>query len=93
VHPEVVVAMNELGLDLASAQPQRLTAELARDAAWLITMGCGDACPVVPGARREDWPLPDPKGKPVEEVRRIRDQIAAQVREFVEKHAWTRPGA
>ena len=79
VHPEVAAAMAELGIGL-SAVPQRLTAELAAGAAWLITMGCGDACPVVPGARRDDWPLLDPKGRPIEEVRAIRDVIEARVR-------------
>jgi arsenate reductase len=77
VHPEVVVAMRELDLDLSSAKPQRLTQELAEGAELLITMGCGDECPVVPGLRRDDWPLPDPKGQSVERVREIRDDIRA----------------
>jgi arsenate reductase len=86
VHPEVVAAMAECGIDLSAATPQRLTPELAAGAEWLITMGCGDACPVVPGARRDDWPLDDPKGRPLEEVRRIRDDIQARVARFVDSH-------
>src|SRR4029453_13114819 len=65
VHPEVVSAMREVGIDLAGIQPQRLTPELARQAQVLVTMGCGDKCPFVPGARIEDWPLQDAQGKPV----------------------------
>jgi arsenate reductase len=80
VHPEVAAAMAELGIDLSAARPQKLTDELARGATLLITMGCGDACPYVPGLRRDDWPLPDPKGQPMERVREIRDQIEARVR-------------
>ena len=79
VHPEVVTVMREAGLDLSQAQPQRLTAELAQSADLLITMGCGDECPVVPGLQRDDWPLADPKAKPLDEVRAIRDQIRARV--------------
>ena len=83
VHPEVVAAMNEVGIDLSRAVPQKLTAGLARDAHTLITMGCGDECPVVPGARRDDWPLPDPKGRGIDEVRRLRDEIERRVRSLV----------
>ncbi|MGE0393819.1 MAG: low molecular weight phosphatase family protein [Vicinamibacterales bacterium] len=83
VHPEVADAMREVGIDLTGATPQKLTAELADGAAWLITMGCGDQCPVVPGARRDDWPLDDPKGQPVERVREIRDDVRARVAAFV----------
>jgi arsenate reductase len=79
VHPEVVEAMREAGIDLASARPRRLTPELAAGAQLLVTMGCGDECPYVPGLRREDWPLDDPKGKPIERVREIRDDIRARV--------------
>jgi arsenate reductase len=89
VHPEVVEVLREDGIDVAGNQPQRLTAELAAGAQWLITMGCGDECPVVPGAQRDDWPLEDPKGKPAARVREIRDDIAARVRAFVERHGWT----
>lgn len=90
VHPEVVVAMRELGVDLSHAKPQKLTTELARGADWLITMGCGDHCPVIPGLRRSDWPLEDPKGQPIERVREIRDDIATRVREFVQSEGWGR---
>jgi len=86
VHPEVVAAMREAGLDLRAAVPQRLTPELAKDATWLITMGCGDDCPVVPGVRRDDWPLEDPKGQPIERVRQIRDDIRRRVEAFVVEH-------
>ena len=88
VHPEVVEVMRELGIDLRDAKPQRLTDELARDAQWLVTMGCGDECPYVPGLRREDWPLRDPKGLPIASVREIRNQIRERVREFAIRHAW-----
>ena len=88
VHPEVVATMTEVGLDLAGVTPQRLTDSLARGASWLITMGCGDQCPLVPGARVEDWPLPDPKGRPVEEVRRIRDDIAQRVQALIAREGW-----
>jgi arsenate reductase len=85
VHPEVLTAMNEVGIDLSGALPRKLTDELARGASLLITMGCGEACPVVPGLRREDWPLEDPKGKPVERVREIRDDVRARVEELIRR--------
>jgi arsenate reductase len=88
VHPEVITAMREAGLDLSRAVPRKLTAELARDTAWLITMGCGEDCPVLPGVRREDWPLPDPHGKEMEAVRSIRDAIRAKVEAFIADHGW-----
>jgi arsenate reductase len=78
-HPEVLAAMQEIGIDLSDATPQRLTQELANDAALLITMGCGDKCPYVPGVRRDDWALSDPKGRPMDEVRAVRDDIKARV--------------
>src|SRR5678816_3235530 len=84
VHPEVVVAMREIGVDLTDGKPQFLSDELARSASLLITMGCGEACPVVPGLRREDWPLEDPKGKAIERVREIRSEIEDRVRALVE---------
>lgn len=90
VHPVVVAAMQELGFDLSARRPQLLTEDLARDASLLITMGCGDECPYVPGLRVEDWPLDDPKGRPLEEVRRIRDDINARVRALLGKHGWQR---
>jgi arsenate reductase len=79
VHPEVLATMQEIGIDLSQAQPQKLTEELAKDAQLLITMGCGDKCPYVPSLRRDDWPLRDPKGLPVEEVITIRDEVRARV--------------
>lgn len=79
VHPEVQIAMKEVGIDLGGSTPTRLTDELARAASLLVTMGCGEACPVVPGLRREDWPLEDPKGKPLARVREIRDEIRLRV--------------
>lgn len=83
VHPEVLTIMQEVGIDLSNAKPQKLTQELAADASLLITMGCGDKCPYVPGLRRDDWPLKDPKGLPVEEVRTIRDDIKNRVVELL----------
>ncbi len=85
VHPEVLTAMQEIGIDLSSAKPQKLTEELARDAQLLITMGCGDKCPYVPGLRRDDWPLRDPKGQPVDEVRAIRDEIKGRVQSLLDR--------
>jgi arsenate reductase len=79
VHPEVVAVMREEGIDLSGARPQKLTPELASQAQLLVTMGCGDECPFVPGLRREDWPLEDPNGKPIDRVRAIRDEIRARV--------------
>lgn len=79
VHPEVVEAMREVGIDLTDARPRLLTGELVEGARLLITMGCAEACPVVPGLRRDDWPIEDPKGLPPERVRAIRDQIRARV--------------
>lgn len=84
VHPIVVDAMNEVGIDLSDAKPQKLTAELAEGAEMLITMGCGDECPYVPGLRRGDWPLPDPKGKGIEEVRTVRDDIRGRIEALVQ---------
>jgi arsenate reductase len=84
VHPEVLTAMHEIGIDLSAAKPQKLTQELANDAGRLITMGCGDKCPYVPGLRRDDWPLPDPKGRPMDEVRAVRDDIKARVAELIQ---------
>ncbi|HWP28476.1 MAG TPA: arsenate reductase ArsC [Chloroflexota bacterium] len=79
IHPEVVAAMAELGLDLSQEFPKLLTDEAVQAADVVITMGCGDACPLYPGKRYEDWPVPDPAGKPLEEVRAIRDAIRARV--------------
>ena len=79
VHPEVVQVMQEEGIDLRDARPQKLTPDLAAGAQLLITMGCGDECPYVPGLKRDDWPLEDPKGQPIERVRMIRDDIRRRV--------------
>ena len=84
VHPEVLAVMLEIGIDLSDAKPQKLTEELARGAQLLITMGCGDKCPYVPGLRRDDWPLRDPKGLPADEVRAIRDDVKTRVRTLIE---------
>ena len=90
VHPEVVAVMQEAGIDLSTAQPTRLTDELAAGTQLLITMGCGETCPVIPGLRRLDWDLPDPKGKPIEHVRVIRDEIRAQVKHLIAAEGWQR---
>ena len=79
VHPEVVEVMHEIGIDLSNHRPQLLTRELAQKADVVVTMGCGDACPYIPGKRYIDWDLPDPKGHPLEEVRAIRDAIARRI--------------
>ncbi|MCP3136292.1 arsenate-mycothiol transferase ArsC [Pyxidicoccus xibeiensis] len=92
VHPEVLETMQDIGIDLSSSKPRLLTDELARDAQWLITMGCGEACPYVPGLQREDWPLEDPKGKTVQQVERIRDEVAARVAGLLEREGWMRAG-
>jgi arsenate reductase (thioredoxin) len=83
VHAEVVQVMHEVGVDLRTVTPRELTEEIARDANWLITMGCGEECPVVPGVRRDDWPIEDPKGKSLAEVRRIREEIELRVRSLL----------
>ena len=83
MHPVVVDAMREVGIDLSGARPQRLTDDLARGATMLITMGCGDACPHIPGLKRDDWPLSDPKGRPIEDVRQIRDEIRTRVEQLL----------
>jgi arsenate reductase len=85
VHPEVAEVMREVGIDLASKTPTLLTEELARSADLLVTMGCGEACPAVPGLQREDWPLSDPKGQAIERVREIRDEIRARVAQLLTK--------
>jgi arsenate reductase len=92
VHPEVVAAMSEVGVDLSRATTSRLTSELAQQAQMLITMGCGDQCPVVPGLKRDDWPLEDPKGQPIARVREIRDEIRRRVEALLEREGWRRTG-
>jgi arsenate reductase len=88
VHLEVVQAMREVGVEVEGREPQKLTDELAARASILITMGCGETCPVVPGLRRLDWPLEDPKGKSVERVREIRDEVKARVMQLLEQEHW-----
>jgi arsenate reductase len=88
IHPEVVAAMSEVGVDLLGATTSKLTTELAQRAQMLITMGCGDQCPVVPGLKRDDWPLEDPKGKPVPRVRGIRDEIRERVETLLDREGW-----
>jgi arsenate reductase (thioredoxin) len=83
VHPEVIDVMNELGIDLAGRTPRKLTRELAEQADVVVTMGCGDECPYIPGKRYLDWDLQDPKGRPLDEVRAIRDDIAGRVTALV----------
>jgi arsenate reductase len=88
VHPEVVAAMNEEGVDLSTAATSKLTPELAERAQLLITMGCGNQCPVVPGLRRDEWPLQDPKDQPLEHVRQIRDEIRKRVERLLAREGW-----
>jgi arsenate reductase len=88
VHPEVLEVMRERQIDLSAATPQRLTDELAGSAQWLITMGCGDRCPVVPGARYEDWALEDPHDRPIQQVRTIRDDIERRVAALIAREGW-----
>jgi arsenate reductase (thioredoxin) len=84
VHPEVVAVMAEVGIDLTDRRPVRLTRELAEQADVVVTMGCGDACPSIPGKRYIDWELPDPKGRTLDEVRATREEIARRVAELLD---------
>jgi arsenate reductase len=88
VHPEVVDVMREAGVDLSGAVMTQLTPEVAGHAQWLVTMGCGERCPVVPLVRREDWPIDDPKGKRPAEVRAIRDDIRRRVEALIARESW-----
>ncbi len=88
VHPEVMEAMREAGIDLSAARPQRLTADLAAGSSHLVTMGCGEACPYVPGVEVLDWAIPDPKGQPASRVREIRDDIRRRVAELIHARGW-----
>ena len=91
VHPEVLEVMREVGIDLSNAKPRRLTAELLEEASHLITMGCGEACPVAPpSVVRDDWPLEDPKGKSFERVRAIREEIRERVLALIGDRGWER---
>jgi arsenate reductase len=85
VHPEVVEAMEEIGIDVAGRTPRRLTDEIALSADVIVTMGCGDECPFIPGKRYIDWDLPDPQGRPLAEVREIRDEIGRRVDSLVDE--------
>ncbi|WP_437297847.1 arsenate reductase ArsC [Sorangium sp. So ce426] len=89
VHPEVREVMLQVGIDLSGSTPQKLTDTLAADAYMLITMGCGEPCPAIPGIRRDDWPLEDPKGKPLERVRVIRDEVKARVEALIAAEGWS----
>jgi arsenate reductase len=91
IHPVVQTAMHEIGVDLSDARPQLLTDDMARGARMLITMGCGEACPHVPGLKRDDWPLDDPKDQPLERVRAIRDDIRTRVADLLIREGWARP--
>lgn len=88
VHSVVVEAMREVGVDVSHNRPQRLTEELAGNALLLITMGCSDECPYLPGVEREDWPLPDPTDRSLIEVRAIRNEIRKRVRTLVDSRGW-----
>jgi arsenate reductase len=88
VHPEVVDVMLEVGIDLSQAAPTLLTRERAEGANLLVTMGCGEECPVIPGARTEDWPLEDPKGRTEDEVRKIRDEIRGRIVRLLQDNGW-----
>jgi len=89
VHPEVADVMREVGIDLSAQAPQKLTDQVARGASLLVTMGCGDECPYVPGLQRDDWPLEDPKGKPLSRVREIRDEIRSRVEQLLDHENWS----
>jgi arsenate reductase (thioredoxin) len=93
VHPEVLETMREVGVDLVSMRPRLLTRALAESASLLVTMGCGEACPAVPGLQTEDWPVPDPKDAPVAEVRRVRDEVQRRVAELLAARGWARQPA
>ncbi len=88
VHQEVIEVMHSEGIDLSSQRPQLLTPELAATAGWLITMGCGDECPVVPGTHRDDWPIADPKGQPATAVADIANEIRGRVQRLVDERGW-----
>ena len=93
VHPEVLEVMREVGIDLSHAQPQKLTQELAEGASLLVTMGCGENCPYVPGLRCDDWPLSDPKGRPLDEVRKTRDEVRSRVQALLQTEGAQRLGS
>lgn len=88
VHPEVLSVMQEVGIDLSKAMPTLLTEQMAQDAALLVTMGCGEKCPYVPGLKIIDWPLKDPKGLGLEQVRVIRDEVEKLVLQLIKDEDW-----
>jgi len=88
VHPQVVEAMREVGIDVSAARPTLLTADMIGRAERVITMGCGEDCPYVPGVKVEDWPLLDPKGQSIEQVRAIRDEIRSRVEQLLAAQGW-----
>jgi arsenate reductase len=90
VHSEVAEVMREAGFDLTAARPTKLTAELAQGASLLVTMGCGEQCPYVPGVEVRDWALPDPKGRPIGEVRALRDRVRVEVEGLIAERGWGR---
>jgi len=90
LHPEVMDAMKEVGIDLTGIRPRLLTRELAAQSTLLITMGCGEACPIIPGLRREDWKIPDPKGQPPVRIREIRDGLLQLVKNLIKRENWSR---
>jgi arsenate reductase len=92
VHPVVVEAMREVGIDLRDAKPQKLTTELVQNADMLVTMGCRDECPYIPGLRRDDWPLPDPKDQGIESVRQTRDEVKRRVLQLLAQERLSRNG-
>ena len=93
IHPGVVTALRELKIDLSNERPRMFTDEVGYQAVMMVTMGCGEECPLVPGARVLDWPIEDPADKDLETVRRIRDEIQARVKELVEAEGWGREPA
>jgi arsenate reductase (thioredoxin) len=90
IHPMVAAAMKEAGIDLANARPRLLTPELMKDATLLVTMGCGEQCPYIPGLEVDDWALPDPQGRPLSNVRSIRDDIRTRVSRLIQSRGWNR---
>ena len=88
VHKEVITVMREAGVDLSDAKPQYLSSDLCKDAHIVVTMGCGDECPLVPGVERDDWTIDDPKDQPIERVRQIRDRISKCVSELIRERKW-----
>jgi arsenate reductase len=88
VHPEVVTVMREMDIDISGARPQYLSGDITHDAHIIITMGCGDECPLVPGAERDDWPMDDPRGRPIETIRQIRDDIRKRIVSLIQERRW-----